>query len=184
MQKLLSLVLTLLFLIAGSASAVLAQDASTPETDTVAPVEDVAFARGLDAAAIYFSDRGDTVATMKVVEIERGWEDYDEYYAPETGKEFVLVTIEVEMMARGGLVLSPYAFTMFDGFGYMNSTAYAAPVAEANIELMEGDITVASGETVQATIAFQVYEGAPLGYLIWQPGNGIGTLIDLTEADI
>jgi hypothetical protein len=183
MRKMRSLLLVLALLVAGSASVVLAQDAATPASDTAGAAGETAFARGLDAPAIYFSDRGDTVATMTVVEVERGWQDYSDYAVPETGKEYVLVTVEVEMMSRGGLVLSPYAFQLFDGYGYMNATAWGEAAEDADVELFLSDVTVASGETAEVVVVFQVYEGAPLGYLLWQPGGGIGTLIDLTEVD-
>jgi hypothetical protein len=179
--------LALIVVMFGMVSSVAyAQSRATPEADEVpeADLADTAYARGFDSPAILFSERGDTVATIAVTDVERGWEDYGEFYEPAAGKEFVTVTFEVSMESRGDLVVGSYAFTLLDGYGYMSYAAYVEADPSSDLEPMMEDVTVASGETVELTVVFEVFEGAPLGFLLWQPEFSSFAMVDFTEEDV
>lgn len=184
MRRLLTALFALMLMLGSSASIAMAQDDATPADggeDVAAPAGETSFAKGLDAEATYFSERGDPVATLKVVDIERGWQDYGEYYEPDPGVEYVAVTFEVSVVSRGNLVVEPYDFSLIDGIGRNNSTSYADASEDSGVVLLEDDAAVASGETAEFTVIFEVYEETPLGYFMWQPDSGIIIMIDLTE---
>jgi hypothetical protein len=187
MRKLLTALFALMLMLGSSASIAMAQDAGTPAAGNAegaavaAESGDTSFAKGLDAEAIYFSERGDPVASLKVVDIERGWQDYGEYYEPDPGVEYIAVTFEVSVVSRGNLVVEPYDFSLIDGIGRNNSRSYVSPAEDSGVELLEDDVAVASGETAEMTVVFEVYEETQLGYFMWQPDSGIIIMIDLTE---
>ncbi|HWV24208.1 MAG TPA: hypothetical protein VNZ58_08455, partial [Thermomicrobiales bacterium] len=113
MRKLLTAIFALMLMLGSTASIAMAQ--STPEASadsSAAAISETSFAKGLNAPATYFSERGDPVATMTVVDIERGWQDYGEYYAPDPGVEYVAVTFEISVVSRGNLVVEPYDFSL------------------------------------------------------------------------
>jgi len=182
MRKLLTAIFALMLMLGSTASIAMAQ--STPEASadsSAAAISETSFAKGLNAPATYFSERGDPVATMTVVDIERGWQDYGEYYAPDPGVEYVAVTFEISVVSRGNLVVEPYDFSLIDGIGRNNSRSWVDAADNSSVELFEDDAAVASGETAELTIIFEVYEETPLGYFMWQPSSGIIIMVDLTE---
>lgn len=184
MRKLLMAVVALMLMLGGSASMVAAQDAATPEAggaDEPAAVGDTSFSRGLDAPATYLTDRGGAVATLTVVDVERGWAGYGEYYAPDPGVEYVAVTFEVSVVSSGNLVVKPFDFSLVDGGGRNNSRSYVSVDDASSDVLFEDDAAVASGETAEMTLVFELYEDVPLGFFVWQPTGGILILVDLTE---
>lgn len=152
--------------------------ASTPVTDPPTADTQSAFAHGLNASAVYFSDRGLPIATITVTNVQRGWEDYADYYEPEPGLEYVAVSFEIEVIARGNLVLEPYDLSLLDGFGRNNSRSYVSPAE--GVSLLEESAAIASGETTEFTIVFELYQEAQVGYLLWQPDSGVIVLVDLT----
>ncbi|HWV24464.1 MAG TPA: hypothetical protein VNZ58_09740, partial [Thermomicrobiales bacterium] len=68
-----------------------------------------------------------------------------------------------------------------DGIGRNNSRSWVDAADNSSVELFEDDAAVASGETAELTIIFEVYEETPLGYFMWQPSSGIIIMVDLTE---
>jgi hypothetical protein len=187
MRKILTALFALMLMLGSSASIAMAQTESTPaaveDEDAAASAEggDTSFAKGLDAEAMYFSERGDPVASLTVTDIERGWQDYGEYYEPDPGVEYVAVTFEISVVSRGNLVAEPFDFSLIDGIGRNNSRSYVSPDEASGVEIFEDDAAVASGETAEMTIVFEVYEETQLGYFMWQPDSGIIIMIDLTE---
>jgi hypothetical protein len=182
MRKFLTALMALLMVMGSTATVAMAQDA-TPEaeTETVVSAEDTAFAHGFDAPATYFSDRGDPVTTIAVLDVERGWQDYGEYYEPDPGVEYVAVTFSVENLSRGNIIVEPYDFSMLDAFGRNNSRSYVSVDEDSGATIFEEDTAIASGETVELTIIFELYEETEIGYFMWQPDSGIIVLVDLTE---
>lgn len=179
MRRFLAFVSVLVLAMTGFASAALAQDAGTPVAET--PEADSAYARGLDHPAVLYTERGAEIATLTVTDIEYDWSDYEQFYAPDAGKEYVAVTIEVSMMSRGSLGVSPFSFSLFDGFGVINSNAWVAPAAGVESTVLEDEEMVASGETATFTVVFEVYEDAPLAILMWQPSYSTAVMIDISD---
>jgi hypothetical protein len=174
---LLALIMTLT-----TVSGIAAQDASTPEAEAdAAPTGESAISRGLDAPAVFFSERGDPIATVSVLDVERGWEDYGEFYEPERGAEYVAVTFEVNVVDSSNLVLEAYDFSLVDSFGRNNSRAFVDVAEGSDTVVFDEDVAVASGETAEVLVIFQVYEDADLGFFMWQPDSGVIVAVDLTE---
>jgi hypothetical protein len=183
MRKMILALLALVMALGGTASLTMAQDA-TPEveTETTASTgEDTAFGVGFDSPATYFSDRGDPVTRIAVVDIERGWQDYAEYYEPDPGIEYVAVTFTVENLSRSNIIVDPYDFSMLDGFGRNNSRSWVSVDEESGAQIFEEDAALASGETAELTIIFEMYESTEFGYFMWQPDSGIIVMVDLRD---
>lgn len=184
MRKLIVSLFALMLMLGSSASIAMAQTGGTPEaaeSGSMSTGGDTSFAKGLDAEAIYFSERGDPVASLTVLDIERGWQDYGKYYEPDPGVEYVAVTFEISVVSRGNLVVKPYDFSLIDSIGRNNSRSYVSPEEGSGAEIFEDDAAVASGETAEMTVVFELYEESQLGYFMWQPASGIIIMIDLTE---
>lgn len=185
MKRFVSAFVAMVMMFGMMSTATLAQrGASTPESDTstteVTPGEN-AYARGFNAEGILFSERGDEIATLVVTDVQRDWQDYADYYEPTAGKQFVAVTFEVTMQSRGSLLVSSYAFQLLDGFGFMNPAVYVEPAEGSDVPVLTENTNVASGETVEFVVVFETYEGAPLGFFLWQPEDGYYVMIDLTD---
>lgn len=187
MKKYLSAFIAMVMMFSMMSTATLAQRGSTPEAeDEAAEVTEgeFSYARGFNAEGILFSERGDTIATLVVTDVERDWQDYAEYYEPTAGKIFVAVTFEVTMESRGSLLVSSYAFQLMDGWGFMNPAGWVEADEDADVPVLVEDTDVASGETVEFVVVFEVFEDAPLGYFLWQPEYGFFVMIDLTDEGI
>jgi hypothetical protein len=177
-----------MMLIGSTANIVMAQEAFTPEVADGASGGDTLFATGLDAEATYFSERGDPIATLKVVDVERGWQEFGEFYEPDPGVEYVAVTFEVASVARGNLVVEPCSFSLINSIGRNTSSAFVDAAEDSDVELLEEDAAVAeedaavaTGETAEFTMIFEIFEEDDLGYFMWQPDSGVILLVDLTE---
>jgi hypothetical protein len=180
MRKFVMALLALMMMIGSGATVAMAQDA-TPEPDAAPSSEASAFAEGLEAPATYFSDRGDPVTTITVLDVERGWQDYGEYYEPDPGIEYVAVTFAVENLSRGNIIVEPYDFSMLDAFGRNNSRSYVSVDEDSGVEIFEEDTAIASGESVELTIIFELYEETEVSMFMWQPDSGIIVIVDLRD---
>lgn len=184
MKRYVSAFIAMILMFSMMSTATLAQRDSTPEAeDEAAEVTEgeFSYARGFDAEGILFSERGDTIATLVVTDVERDWQDYAEYYEPTAGKEFVAVTFEVSMESRGSILVSSYSFQLMDGWGFMNPAMWVEADEASDAPVLVEDTNVASGETVEFMVVFEVFEDAPFGYFLWQPEYGFFVMIDLTE---
>lgn len=179
MRKLLTAMFAMVFLIAGTATATMAQ--ATPEAGG-GEASGTAYADGLNQGATYFDERGDAQAVLSVTDVERGWDGYDEYSEPDRGYEYVLVTFTVEVVGPENLTVEQYGFSLVDSLGLNNNAAYAQAADNADVELFEEDAAVASGETFEASMVFQVFTDADLGFLMWQPDSGLVVLVNISEA--
>lgn len=180
MGRLLTVVLVVWVLIGGSASvAVAAQGgAATPEAGQTAGPP-TAFGDGLDSPATYFAANGSEIAMLTVTDVERGWQDYAEFYEPDPGVEYVAITLQVESVSSSNLVVESYDFSLLDAKGVNNSRSYVEAAEDAPVQLMDDDVAVASGEAVEMTVVFELFEGTELGYFMWQPDSGIIIMVDL-----
>jgi elongation factor P hydroxylase len=185
MKKFLVAFFALVFLMGGSASVAMAQADATPAAgeDEPVQVEDAggatASATGLDAPATYFAANGSEVATVKVVGVERGWQDFGEYYEPDAGVEYIAVTFEIEAVSRGNVPVESYDFSMLDAFGFNNSSSFLEAAEDSEVQLLEEDTSLASGESGEFTLVFEVFEGTELGFFMWQPDSGVIVLVNL-----
>lgn len=182
MRMLMAAMLAIVMSFGSAAGAAIAQDAATPTADEdVAGGGETSSAKGIDAEATYFSERGDAIATLKVVDVERGWEEYDEFSEPDAGVEYAAVTFEVSSVGGDNVIVKPFDFSLIDGVGRNNSSAFVQVADDSDVELLEDDAAVADGEATEYVLIFQVFEDVPLGYFLWQPDSGIIIVVDLTE---
>ena len=187
MKKYISAFIVMVMMFGMMSTATLAQRDATPAAeDEGAEVTEgeASYARGFNAEALLYSERGDTIATLVVTDVERDWQDYAEYYEPSAGKQFVAVTFEVSMETRGSLLVSSYSFQLMDGWGFMNPAAWVEADEASDAPVLTEDTDVASGETVEFVVVFEVFEDAPLGFFLWQPEYGFYAMVDLTDEGI
>jgi hypothetical protein len=120
-------------------------------------------------AVTFYSVSGDAMAVVTVTGAERGWSEFDEGYGPETGMEFVAVTVDVENVAgRGNVSLSPYEFGLQTEFGFTYMPVWVSAATATPTVLLE-EIRLAQEETTSFTLVFAVFEGEGLGNLDWIP---------------
>lgn len=179
MRKVLMAVLALMLTLGGSASLVTAQETATPE---VPAAGDAPVASDPDLSATYFTDRGAPIATLTIVDVERGWQEYSDRDVPSPGVEYVAVTFEVAVVSRGALEVKPNDFSMIDGIGRNNDRSRVRIAEESDAQLFEDAAAVASEEVGEFTLVFEAYEDTSLGYFMWQPERNVVVLVDLGEA--
>ena len=135
--------------------------------------------KGLDAPATSFAANGSEVATVMATSVERGWQDVAGFYEPDPDTEHVAITFEIESVSSSNPVVASYDFPLLDAMGVNTSRSFVKAAEDSRTQLMEDDVAVASGETVEMTLVFELFEGTELGYVMWQPDSGIILLIDL-----
>jgi hypothetical protein len=182
MRKLLLALLAMMFLMGGSASLVAtAQDDATPEGEAEEAVES---ANPVDPAigdtVTYYGQNGDPVGEITVTEITRNWEDYGEYEEPDPGIEYIAFTIEVESLtARGAIDVDPYDFSLQTPAGFVYSNAYAQGAEGLEPAVLTEATSLAGGETLEALVIFEVFEGEELAHLFWAPEGAFLTVANL-----
>jgi hypothetical protein len=174
MRKLFVALLASLFLVGGSASMIAAQSEATPaagadvETDGSNPVDPA-----IGDVVTYYGQNGDPAASISITEVERNWEDYDEYSEPDTGVEYIAFTIEIESLtSRGAIDVSNYDFSLQTAAGYLSGNSYVSS-EDAEPPLLEDDTSLAGGETLEFVIVFEAFQDEELGHLFWQPDSGV-----------
>lgn len=174
MKRLFVALLAMLMLGGSSVAAVTAQDA-TPDISDLAG--DSGEGNPVDPAIgdtiVFYDENGNPAGNATVQSIERGWEDYDEYYEPEDGTEYVAFVITVEStIARGAIDVEDYDFNLQTASGSFWGTSYASSET-AEPPLLEDTVSLATGDSEEFTVVFQVYEGEQLAHLFWQPDSGV-----------
>lgn len=154
--------------------AVSAAAQSTPEA---VPGEPTVFARGFGEPATYVDARGNPVFSITVAEVERDWQDYDEYSAPERGSEYVLVQLTVTNLTARPATVSPYTIVMVDSLGMVMEMGYIYD----DPEIWMDDITLDAGETVEGAMVFQMYTDVEPMILMWQPEYGYYVFVYLGD---
>ena len=175
MRKLLVALFATLLLMGSSVTMIATAQEGTPEVDRGDlgdaggnPVDPV-----IGDTVTYFTEDGEEAGNVTVESIERGWEDYDEFYEPEDGTEYVAFVISVEStIARGAIDVQQYDFSLQTAQGYLWSSAFTSSET-ADPPLLEDDLSLAAGDSETFTIVFQVYEDEPLAHLYWQPDTGV-----------
>ena len=175
MRKLLFALLATLLFMGSSASLVATAQDGTPASDPKGtqaensnPVDPK-----IGESVTYYGEDGNAVGMVTVNSMERGWEDYDEYSEPDNGNEYIAFTITVEStIDRGAIEVSSYDFSLQTATGFLWSNAYAS-ADNAEPPLLEDDVSLASGDSEEFTVIFEVFEGEELAHLFWQPDSGI-----------
>ena len=175
MRKLLFALLATLLFMGSSASLVATAQDGTPESDAKGaesegsnPVDPK-----IGDSITYYGEDGNAIGVVTINSIERGWEDYDEYSEPGDGNEFIAFTITVEStIERGAIEVSSYDFSLQTAAGFLWSNSYAS-ADDAEPPLLEDDVSLASGDSEEFTVVFEVFEGEELAHIFWQPDSGV-----------
>lgn len=175
MKRLITGVLAGTLLLTGSASLATAQEA-TPSTaleqlagsESGNPIDPV-----IGDTVTYYGEDGEAVGSVTVDSIERGWTEYDEFYDPEDGTEYVAFVITVESsISRGAIEVEGYDFNLQTAQGYLWGRSYTNSET-ADPPLLDDTVSLASGDSETFTVVFQVLEGEQLAHLFWQPDAGV-----------
>jgi hypothetical protein len=131
----------------------------------------------------YISESGSEIATITVLREVRPWEEFDDFYDPESGTEYVAYEIEVTHLGqRGDLVVKTYDLRLQDADGFFLSEAWVDANEDAELAPSEDDVVVGSGDTETVVVVFQVIEGIELSHLYWLPDyDRLITLADLSQ---
>jgi hypothetical protein len=170
-------------LAASAASAPIALRAQETDATPEAPMEDAAGVVPVIGDEVpYIGEAGNDIATISVLQVVRGWDEYDEFSEPEGGTEYIAVELAVTHLGRrGDLLVRPYDFRIQDVDGFLISEAWVDARSGAELVPSDDEVLVASGETESVVVIFQVLEGIPLSHLFWSPEyDRLITLADLT----
>jgi hypothetical protein len=177
MRKLLVSLMAMFFLMGSSAAIATAQDATPDAADLEELAGDASGTNPIDPAigdsVTYYGEDGNPAGIATINSIERGWSDYDEFYEPEEGTEYVAFTVTVEStIERGAIDVEDYDFSLQTAAGYLWSTSFTSSET-AEPPLLEDAVSLANGDSEEFTIVFQVFEGEALAHLYWQPDSGV-----------
>lgn len=168
MRNLIALLVAVLFLSGGSASLVAAQDDATP----AAPGGDGGTVDPAVGDTVSVVDtRGNEFVTATVTEVIRPWEDYGEFEEPDRGTEYVAFLIEFENTSDSGVEIDPFRFILQDAQGFGFSRAFAQGEEDAELAPLSDATEVEGGESLEALLVFNVFEGQDLAHLFWQPDS-------------
>lgn len=121
----------------------------------------------------YYDVEGTAIGSITAESIERGWEEYDSYYDPEEGTEYVAFVITVDStIARGAIDVERYGFSLQTAMGLNLGPAFVESDA-ADPALLDDTIGLANGDSETFTVVFQVYTDEPLAHLFWSPEYGV-----------
>jgi hypothetical protein len=173
------LMLVLGVLIGGGAAPVVATatqpDQATPAANRARPV--------IGDPVRYISESGSEIGSLKVVEMVRPWDEFGEYYAPDSGTEYVAFVIEVTHLgSRGDLIVRADDFRLQDVDGFLYSRAWVDSGSGATYVPSDPEIGIAPGDTAEIVVVYQVLSGVDLSAIFWQPDyQRLITLADLIE---
>jgi hypothetical protein len=161
---------------------------TTPPTPpaTEAPVGTAATAE-LEPAGTqsveFVDESGSPLAALTVVAIEPAWTGFAEGDEPESGHEYLRITILVESRsARGLFEVDESDFIVQDVDGFLTS-ANIVPTAEQTAATQEPveEAELAEGESVELPLTFEVVSGVAPQALFFMPGTDrLVTVTNLT----
>jgi hypothetical protein len=183
------LITSLLAVAGGSVTAAPALATSPPDTPppaTEAPADTGATAEitPSDSQPVVVVDvSGSPVAAITVVSTEPAWTGFGEGDEPQSGHEYLRVTVAVESRSPRGLFpVDSDDFILQDVDGFV-TTASIVPTAEQAASETEvvTEAELAEGETVELPLTFEVVSGVAPQAIFYQPSSD--RLITVTELD-
>jgi len=118
----------------------------------------------------FVSESGSEVARLRATEVILNWEEFSEYYVPHPGSQYVAIIVEVTNYgSRGSLIVRADDFRLQDVDGFFYSRSWADAAEGSQLIPSESEIGVASGETEELVLIYEVLTGVELGHLFWQP---------------
>lgn len=150
----------------GGGSAVLAQDAATPEVDLIEPDADALPSLGDEAP--YLDEGGDEIGLVTALELTDPFEDFGESFTVEEGTRYI--ALEVSVAATGAeLAANASDFSLLTADGFVVGTASPArDITSGDVRDLER-ITVDVDDEVTGLIFFQIGADQEPGFLLWAP---------------
>jgi hypothetical protein len=180
-KRLMTLMLALAFLALSTPAVVVAQEAATPAAtpETAASAVDM-------PSVEYIDETGNTIAVFTVTSVERGWSDHSEWYAPQSGNEYVRIAVSVDsQIGRGTFTVEPFSFLLQDVDGFI-SQANVVPTEEEEAsgayDPFSEMFDLAGGESGEIVLTFEVLDGVDLQALYFSTDLWI-RLVTLAEFD-
>ena len=153
---------------------------STAADGTIPAPTDTTEAPAVEPATIY-DESGNPVATVTVTRAELAWTDYEEGNDPESGGEYVRVTVSVESLVTEGsfgVAIDDFILQDNDGFVTTANSVPTAAQAEADDEITEA-ADLASGESVELALTFEVNSNVGPQSVFYRPDDE--RLVDVSE---
>ena len=153
---------------------------STAAEGTMPASTDTTEAPAVEPATIY-DESGNPVATVTVTGAELAWTDYEEGNDPESGREYVRVTVSVEsLITEGtfGVAIDDFILQDNDGFVTTANSVPTAAQADADDEITE-EADLASGESVELALTFEVNSNVGPQSVFYRPDDE--RLVDVSE---
>ncbi len=123
-----------------------------------------AFASGLNTPATAYDDRGNPVGTISVLEIELNWTPDTSYsQEPDPGQMYVVLTLEVSNPTSRPIQVATYTVGLYDNSGQRLQTTWVS-----SDELVDDNITVPAGESVQFKNLWVMWEDGSPAMVHWQ----------------
>ncbi len=157
---------------------------STAADGTIPAPTDTTEAPAVEPATIY-DESGNRVATVTVTGAELAWTDYEEGNDPESGREYVRVTVSVEsLITEGtfGVAIDDFILQDNDGFVTTANNVPTAAQAEADDEITE-EADLASGESVELALTFEVNSNVGPQLVFYRPTTS-ASLTSLNSAEL
>lgn len=164
-------------MLAFSGGFALAQDAASPEAVEVQEGDGTAFASGIGVAATAFDERGNPTFTMAVTSVEMDWQDYDAMFAPESGKMYVIITVQITNLTNRPMQVNPYGFTVLDNYGLTAEAGYFWGTDEFTIE----PLSVEAGESGVVVSAYTMWSDSRPMLVMYNPEWNAYTVVHLGE---
>lgn len=153
--------------------------------DLGADVPDMAsYTIGMDAPITWRNERGRDMASIEVTGVETGWEDYDNYYAPEPGLHYVAVSFTATNLSNSDVVIKSYGVSMLDSDGNNLGRSWARASEDIDYNVFSDDVTLAAGETYEGVVIFETSSDVTPSGLMWQPSSGLIYINKFNEDDL
>jgi hypothetical protein len=126
-----------------------------------------------DPAVVVVDESGSEVAALTVTNAEQGWVGFGEGNEPESGHEYVRVTIIVESRSPRGLFAVDYDdFVLQDADGFV-TRAQIVPTAEESAAEQEpvSEAELANAETIELVLTFETVSGVEPTTVFYTPSS-------------
>jgi hypothetical protein len=161
-------------LLAGSLSAVAAQDSATP-----------AAGDGATSSIIYGSD-GQPEAEITVHSVVDPYEDFDPSGAPQRGFHYVMADVTITANADKSVETNTYGFYAVDADGFLSQTTYVYRTEDATNALPDfPGGTIEAGQSISGAVFFQALDGTTTSLVLYQPSyDRLITAADLRDSSV
>lgn len=165
MRKMIATLLALVLVMSGL-HGVAAQDSGEP------------FASGIDAPVTWMDASGNPVATLTLNEVVFDFQDYDPEVNswPDFGYTYQMVRFTIENVSDKAIIIERGTFYLVDDFGNVHSDS-GLRMADESQPLMEGDVALASGESVQHMGLYETPAHSQTQLFNWRPTGEANLLI-------